>query len=255
MLNWKTDWSAADNYARKGVADVERLINNYIILAARIKKRYWLNVGLEEIVLYGYATVPYADFLNKIERNLVKLYSPSQLPNAPDQATWEPGKPAPTHWDINRWESSGRAIDEVIDELPKGIEFKAEMNITDIVLLDGVLKLPAPAQGNMTQLRISGRSIDKVIDGPTGELPDGIVFEAGMNLTDVILHDGVLNQADGRIEASYLFDSPVGRVEASYLYELPFGFVINANMNLVDIILYDGIFNQIDERIEASYIN
>ena len=114
MLTWKTDWTEADNYARDGAEDVGRLIGNYQALAARILAKYGVNIGLEAIALKGYATVPFADFLNMIERNMARLYFKPLFPEAPRIVAWQPGERAPDHNDINRWEMSGLAVDMTI---------------------------------------------------------------------------------------------------------------------------------------------
>ena len=114
MLTWKTDWTGTDNYARDGIADASRLTSNYQALAARILAKHGVNVGLEAITLNGYATIPFADFLNKIERNMARLYFKPLFPEAPQTAVWQPGGQAPDHNDINRWEAGGRAVDMAV---------------------------------------------------------------------------------------------------------------------------------------------
>ena len=114
MLTWKTDWNEADNYARNGAEDVSRLIDNYQALAARILAKHGVNVGLEAIALNGYATIPFADFLNKIERNMARLYFKPLFPEAPRTVAWQPGGQAPDHNDINRWETGGLAVDMAV---------------------------------------------------------------------------------------------------------------------------------------------
>ena len=114
MLDWKTDWKVTDNYARNGIQDVERLINNCKNLASRILTKYGVNVNLETITLNGYDTVPYVEFLNQIENNIAKLFSPSQLPTLPFKTTWQAGGAAPMYADINRWEENGRTIDTLL---------------------------------------------------------------------------------------------------------------------------------------------
>jgi hypothetical protein len=114
MLIWKTDWTEQDNYARRGIEDMSRLINNYLALAARILAGYGVDVKLEAIALNGYSTIPFADFLNKIERNMARLYFQPLFTEAPKTVVWQPGERGPDCGDINRWETSGLAVDRII---------------------------------------------------------------------------------------------------------------------------------------------
>ena len=184
MLDWKTDWIASDNYARNGVADVARLTDNYMNLAARIKTKYGLDVGLETVTLIGHATVPFADFLNTIEYNLGRLYWPPQLPKPPAKVTWQSGGAAPTFEDVNRWERNGELLDiEVVDTptIPGGTPFAADLeNLTNVVVYDGVHNKPAE------RLEVNKD------------------FVADLEyLTNIVVQNGAHNQSKNRIEATY----------------------------------------------------
>jgi hypothetical protein len=111
MLIWKTDWVEADNYAANGIEDVSRLISNFQILAARILAEHGVDIKLEAIALNGWSTIPFADFLNKIERNMARLYFAPMFAEAPQTVEWQPGERAPGYNDINRWETNGQTID------------------------------------------------------------------------------------------------------------------------------------------------
>ena len=68
-LTWKTDWTAQDNYARNGIEDYERLMNNYIALVTLLAE-YDKTATLDEVILSGYRTLPFANsqyYENKLQ--------------------------------------------------------------------------------------------------------------------------------------------------------------------------------------------
>lgn len=113
-LIWKTDWTAADNYARSGSVDIDRLIGNYDILATNYQRVFGIDVDLETLQTNGYRTLPFADFLNTVERNLQRLYAFPITDWIKKDVHWQPTAKSPDYTDINRWEFNGRLVDRMI---------------------------------------------------------------------------------------------------------------------------------------------
>jgi len=111
IMDWKTDWNERDNYARAGVSDWLRLWTNYTALRDLLNSEFGFNIIFTAPAFDGYKTVPLADMLNDTEAALTALHvwPVSWISNT---TIWQPGKNAPDHQEINRWECNGQAIDE-----------------------------------------------------------------------------------------------------------------------------------------------
>jgi hypothetical protein len=111
---WKTDWTAGDNLARQGITDIYRIINNYIAIKDDLNNFFGTKIKFAQITLNGYFTLPFADFLNKLESNIekVKLFGVKWLGI---KKVYAPYGNAPDFSDINRWEQNGATLENVIN--------------------------------------------------------------------------------------------------------------------------------------------
>ena len=111
-MEWKTDWTPADNHGRNQWADMRRVLNNLQQMAAQISQFYRPGFSIPTVATNGYD--PFVSVLNGLEENLNALHL-WPVPWESKVVTWQPVTPYPTFADVNRWERNGQALDQAIE--------------------------------------------------------------------------------------------------------------------------------------------
>ncbi len=111
-LQWR-NWTPADNYAAGGTADLERLLYNLEQLAACLRTDFAMEVTLPLPSLDGYATLPFAHFLQRVEES-VQAVGVFALAGWQAPRVWQAGA-AIAAADPNRWEQNGRLVEQNIE--------------------------------------------------------------------------------------------------------------------------------------------